>query len=110
MPTESQRQPLPSGPGEFHPESLAVPDVIVSPHPARAAMGECRRRACPTAVKLASSDSSRAKAAAAGLTIFQANAENEVPPTTEGNRNGRDEPGHRVSIGLQPALSPAARP
>jgi len=38
-------------PGEFHPESLTVPDVIVSDHPARATMREWLWRACPTTVK-----------------------------------------------------------
>jgi len=36
LPTWSRRQPLPSRPGEFHPESLTDPDVILSHHPARA--------------------------------------------------------------------------
>src|ERR1700732_4572299 len=36
MPASSRRQPLPSRPGEFHPESLTEPDLILSHHPARA--------------------------------------------------------------------------
>src|SRR5467141_2018708 len=79
----------------------AVPDVIVSPYPARAAMGECRRRACPAGKALHILNSRCAKATAAGFAIFEANA--EMPPTTESNRNSRDQPGHCGLIGLRSA-------
>ena len=43
--------PLPSRPGEFHPEPLTDPDVILSHHPARAT----ERRLPPSVEKWVSS-------------------------------------------------------